>query len=207
MRIRHLLARPAKPHEPTTERNLAKDLYGPFDIRKTADGSTAYIIPHTIEYSVVHWMEDTHVILTEAVASLWMFLLYGKEIVAPAYWYFVTQPERLSLASASAFPLVCIATALVMSALFVLTGYRVRTILTITTRGLILDNRFFYPASDIWNIEYFQQEENGTITWLIKIQLGVHHLILAHAFEEVPAKLFVRNFQNDMRRYWHRHNA
>ena len=41
---------------------------------------------------------------------------------------------------------------------------------------------------------------------LVTLQIGTKQIVLAEGLDVASAKLFMRLFSDDVRRYWHRHN-
>ena len=77
-------------------------------------------------------------------------------------------------------------------------------------RGLVWNDRAFFPASHVLMISYGTTFNTGKpderFEPLLQIQLGVKTVLLAEYLEPVPAKLFEHLFRDDTRRYWHGHN-
>lgn len=190
-------------HIPEVARHLPADLYGRFDIRTTPDGGRQYSLPHTLGASVIAFTTQPHILLIIAgVAALWPVLFPERDASSPlatTWAYFALMFFLLHGIAAVVAAIAALAT-----------GIRKITRITIREDGLILNDASFYPAEHIWMIGYGVTTNDGkpdeSFVPKIEIQLGTTTITLADGLEVEPAKLFMRLFTEDNRRYWHRHN-
>jgi hypothetical protein len=190
-------------HKPAASRFLPEDYYGRFDISNTADGGKRYALPHTFGATVLALTTGRRALLaTSLVACLFPALFPVTTPGSP-----LANPVTYALLSF--FPMIGIA-AVIIAVVVLLTGTRKLTRLTIREDGLIWNDQHFYPALHIWSIRYGVIHNAGkpdeSFTPKIEIQVGVETITLAEGLEVAPAKLFMRLFGDDTRRYWHRHN-
>lgn len=191
------------PQSSTPSRFLPEDYYGRFDISTTEDGGKRYALPHTFGATVLALTTGRRALLaTSLVACLFPALFPVTTPGSP-----LANPVTYALLSF--FPMIGIAAAIIAVVVLV-TGTRKLTRITIREDGLIWNDQHFYPALHIWSIGYGVTSKAGkpdeSFTPKIEIQVGVETITLAEGLEVAPAKLFMRLFGDDTRRYWHRHN-
>lgn len=190
-------------HVPDVPRHLPAHLYGPFDIRGTPDGGRQYSLPHTLASSV---MMVTTKPRTLAVLTV---VAFARSIVVPVQD--VTSPLSATwLHVMLVFLLLHLLAAIAVAIALLISGVRTVTRITIRPDGLILNDASFYAAEDIWLIGYGVTLNAGkpdeTFTPKITLQVGTHLVTIADGLDVQSAKLFMRLFEEDTRRYWHRHN-
>ena len=190
-------------HIPDVARHLPADLYGRFDIRTTPDGGRQYSLPHTLGASVIGITTKPRVLLiVGGVSVMWPIMFPESDASSPlaANFFYVTLM----------FFLLHGIVAIMVAIAALATGIRKITRITIREDGLILNDASFYPSEHIWMIGYGVTSNAGkpgeTFTPKIEIQFGTTKIVLAEGLEVEPAKLFMRLFTEDNRRYWHRHN-
>ncbi len=190
-------------HVPDDRRHLPFDLYGHFDIRSTPDGGRQYSLPHTLGASVLAFSTKSRVLSGVLVAAvIWTIAVPEQNASSPLALHWIYVPLM--------FALLHLLLTIVVAAAALLTGLRKITRITIRQDGLILNDASFYAAGDVWMIGYGVTSNAGKADEVfvpkITVQVGVNVLTLADGLEAQPAKLFMRLFQDDTRRYWHRHN-
>lgn len=187
---------------PVRQRNLPRAWYGSFDITTTLRGRL-YRVPHTL------WRSTLGLTTTFPVLAL---ILAGAVLAALQLEPVSTDvsPSALLAATALLYCPLHAALALPVAIACWLTGYRTAVTLEITETELIWNDRAAFPASHLWMISYGTTSHPGTAQEtfdpLIEIQLGTQLITLGEELDPVAAKLFMRLFQDDIRRYWHRHN-
>ncbi len=190
-------------HIPDAPRQLPAALYGQFDIRTTPDGGRQYSLPHTLGASVIARTTQPRMMLAIGViAAAWPIIFPERDAGAPLASNWIYIPLMFLLLHG------IVAFAVAIAAL--ITGTRKITRITIREDGLILDDATFYAAAHLWMIGYGVTTNEGkpdeVFAPKITIQVGTNVITLADGLEVEPAKLFMRLFGEDTRRYWHRHN-
>lgn len=190
-------------HIPETGRNLPADLYDLFDSRTTPDGGRQYSLPHTLASTVVAMTTKPRMLIAVAAAGVACALvLPAGEPGSPLSSFSFTAMLIASLAHALG--------ALVMSIAALVTGTRKVTRITIRSDGLILNDATFYATEHVWAIHYGETSNAGKADEAfhpkIRIQVGTQTITLAEGLQADSAKLFMQLFEQDTRRYWHRHN-
>ena len=135
-------------------------------------------------------------------AALWPVIFPERDAGSPLASYWLYAMLMFFLLHGAMTVVVAIAA--------LITGLRKITRITIRPDGLILNDASFYAAEHIWMISYGITSNEGKPDELfepkITVQVGTHVVTLADGLEVGPAKLFMRLFSEDTRRYWHRHN-
>ena len=190
-------------HIPAIDRQLPADLYGRFDIKATSEGGRQYSLPHTLGATVLAIITGRRVLLSMiAIAVFWTVVFPERDTNSPL-------ADRWIYAVLMFFPLHG-AAALTVAIGALASGMRKITRITIREDGLIWNDSNFFAAHHIWMISYGVTENRDKETELftpkIEIQVGTQTITLADGLDVAPAKLFMRLFAEDTRRYWHRHN-
>jgi hypothetical protein len=190
-------------HVPEAPRHLPADLYGHFDIRGTPDGGRQYSLPHTLASSVMTITTEPRMLaLLIAAALAWSLIVPVREAASPL--------STTWLYAMLVFFLLHLIAVIGAAIAMLISGVRIITRITIRPDGLILNDASFYAAEDLWMIGYGVTHNEGkadeTFTPKITLQVGTHLVTIADGLDVQSAKLFMRLFQEDTRRYWHRHN-
>jgi hypothetical protein len=188
-------------HLPAAPRHLPKSYYGAFDVQPTPDGGKRYSLPHTLWHTML---------ATTTTPFALLALLPTAALIAQR----LAGPERsftdLAMMTAFAYCPVHAAAAAVVGLVAAVTGLRTVTRLTIRADGLIWNDTGFFPAAHLWMISYGTTHAPNTpkerFEPKIEIQIGTQTITLAEGLDVTATRLFQRLFQEDIRRYWHRHN-
>ncbi len=191
------------PSIPDSGRNLPADLYGRFDICVTDDGSKQYSLPHTLGATVLALMSGRKAML--CVGALAAIIA----IISP-----VSDPQsplmRTWLYIALLFLLLHLVGAAFVMLFALITGTRKLTRISIREDGLVWNDNHFFPVEHIWSTGYGTTTNEGkpdeVFEPLVTVQIGTQKIVLAEGLDVASAKLFMRLFSDDVRRYWHRHN-
>ena len=174
--------------------NLPPEFYDGYDVRLMPDGGKEYTLPHTLYGTVLALVTTGAALVVVAAVTLATTASDGF-----TFWNLLLHYIGVHLAAAFTVMLWAL-----------VTGYRCVTRIAIREDGIVWNGDTFFSVRHIREISYGRscKGDYGDEIFepLVTIQLGVKTIVLADHLEPVAAKLFMRDFEYDIRRYWYRHN-